>query len=211
MNRKYKVEICYSFKPDFAVCIGAGHGKYGIIDNAYRTRVDSAHREKITIPATTAKGRIRHTFERLINMFPHIDAHAERKIFGESGMEGWARFSDLLLLKEDDALLDTKTSTTIDRFRKAAKPKTLRIQEFATLKTGKCFYGTVEGYVALEKETSITKELAFFLLAILNTNSFGGSRSIGFGKGETKILSLKIGTNVFDEGTIKEKIKQLLI
>ncbi|WP_445613474.1 RAMP superfamily CRISPR-associated protein [Geobacillus sp. YF-1] len=211
MTKVQKIEICYSFKPEFAVCIGSGQGKYGIIDNAYRTRMDNARREKITIPATTAKGRIRYTFQRLMHLFPNISAEVEKDIFGESGIEGWARFSDLLLQEENDAALMVQASTAIDRFRKAAKTKMLRVQEVAMLQANKRFYGTVEGYAELKKEESISAELAYFLLAILNTTSFGGSKSTGFGKGETNILSLKIGTDYYDERAIKEKIQQLLL
>lgn len=205
----YKIEIHYSFKPNFAVRIGSGHGKYGIIDSAYRMRADSSRREKITIPATTVKGRIRYTFERLINLFSNVDENIGKQIFGESGIEGWARFSDLLLKEEEDALLGEKASTAIDRFRRGAKSKTLRVEEFAMLKEDKCFYGMIEGYVMLE-EMDMNKEMAVFLLSILHNDSFGGSKSTGYGKGKMCILSLKIGTNVYDEKTIKEKMKQLL-
>jgi CRISPR/Cas system CSM-associated protein Csm3 (group 7 of RAMP superfamily) len=210
MTKMYKVEIRYSFKPDFTVRVGSGQSKHGIIDNAYRTRLDSERREKITIPGTTVKGRIRYTFERLQHLFPNIDKDMTVRIFGDSGLEGWARFSDLSIDEKENAFLDTQTSTTIDRFRKTAKAKTLRIQEFVMLEAEKCFYGTIEGYIQLENEASFTQELAYFLLAIMNTQSFGGSKSVGFGKGVTKLISVKIGSLQYESGTIKEKIEQLL-
>ena len=38
MGNFEKVIITYSFVPDFSMKIGAGHGKYGIVDNAVRAR-----------------------------------------------------------------------------------------------------------------------------------------------------------------------------
>lgn len=206
MNQK--ILINYSFTPEYSVRVGSGQGKYGIIDNAYRTRLNAQRTEVICIPGTSVKGRIRNTFQRLIPIFYEDHSNLEIDIFGNAKREGWARFSDLQVSDVNNTLKATQTSTTIDRFRKTAKAKTLRVEEFVTLTNQEAFSGTIEGYIGETEE--LIPELVYLLLAIINTDKFGGSKSVGFGSGKVNILSVKIGKKSYTYSQIEDYLTNLV-
>src|SRR5690606_2888721 len=153
------------FKPAFGLKIGSGHGKYGIIDNSFRTRQHPIKGQLYPIPGTSVKGRIRSTYRKYSHLLPDDAKKIEERIFGTEKEIGWAHFSDLV--PNSDCNLSISTNTSIDRFRKAAKQSTLRVEEYLQLTKDGYFSGTVEGF--LPKNIEEENDLVYLLFAILAT------------------------------------------
>lgn len=180
MSQFVKVFIEYTFQLEKYLKISSGNGKNSYVDNAIRTQVDHQRKQLIEIPGTSAKGRIRANFEKVTHLLP---ADYSNDIFGASGQQGWAHFSSLTC--EKPPKVGIATSTAIDRFRKGAKNKSLRVEEFTQTNKGNPFMGTIDG--TLLKTEPYEKQVAALLLALLQVDRFGGDKSVGFGKGKTQI------------------------
>jgi len=206
MSQYESIKITYEFVPESGVKIGAGHGKYGIIDNSYRSRKTATNEVLYPIPGTSVKGRIRATLKKYSHILA-IDSNAIIEgIFGKSGQAGWAHFSDLLPVQEKVSL-GVQTSTSIDRFRKAAKHQSLRMEEYASLEKGNKYSGEIAGYRSIEKNN---KELYALLFALLATTHFGADKTTGYGKGKIRITSVLKNGEPSTIDLIHDEIKDYL-
>ncbi|MED3660544.1 RAMP superfamily CRISPR-associated protein [Ureibacillus terrenus] len=178
--------------------IGSGTGKNSSVDNTFKTRKLANSQKVYEIPGTSVKGHFRSTFKKLEHLF---DVPAE-PIFGEERYAGWAHFSPLRA-KTESVHLEWSASTSVDRFRKAAKNHSLRVEEFITLKEGSFLAGEVDGYIPDETNK---KEVFALMLAMLATKRFGGDKSTGYGMGRIIIESCKIGDWVLKQSEIEEEI-----
>lgn len=198
MTAYVPVEIAYTFKLDNALKIGSGIGKNSYIDNAFKTRTLANQAIIYEIPATSVKGHIRSTFEKMNHLF---NIQADR-VFGKERYAGWAHFSPLKAKKET-VNLEWSSNTAIDRFRKAAKRHSLRVEEFITIRKGSYFIGQIDGYL---ENVDNQKEVYTLMLALIGTKRFGGDKSTGYGLGTIEIQSCKIGDLTLDETNIKTAI-----
>ena len=198
-----KVHIQYNFELDSLLKIGAGYGENSFIDNKMRGRYHMTKGYIFDVPGTSVKGRIRANFEK-IESIVSIDSNS---IFGQEHIEGWAHFSALTSKKPMQ--VGISTSTAIDRYRKSAKQKSLRVEEFVQAAYNDELIGTIDGYIANDIEGQ--KQLYALLLALLRTDCFGGDKSIGYGKGTLRIQKLMIDEQKIDLTNIKEKIIEKLV
>jgi CRISPR/Cas system CSM-associated protein Csm3 (group 7 of RAMP superfamily) len=197
-----KIKITYEFAPASGLKIGAGHGKHGTIDNAFRTRKTADNKTIYSIPGTSVKGRVRSALKKLAHILHLEDGNADEMIFGKSGKPGWAHFSDLKP-KHEKVLLGTQTNTSIDRFRKAAKHQSLRMEEYIALEENESFQGEIEGYREVQ---SNRKDVYALLFALYTTTHFGADKTSGFGKGEISIKEVLINGESVPLANLKNDI-----
>jgi CRISPR/Cas system CSM-associated protein Csm3 (group 7 of RAMP superfamily) len=207
-NQYEKVEIHYSFSPTGGLKIGSGHGKNGIIDNAYRVKRKSDGSTYYPIPATSIKGRIRYSFIKYRHLLTGESENVEYEIFGKSGKSGWARFSDLLPAKDDAVLVGASTNTSMDRFRNTARHTSLRVEEYVQMNNqDESFHGVIEGF-RIKNENK--KDVAALLFSILATDMVGADKTTGFGKGKTAISQVVIGNEEWEPSRVSDFIKKYL-
>lgn len=202
MSSFIKVEIQYHFKLAAFLKIGAGFGKNNFVDNAMRSRQHASKKEIYDIPGTSVKGRIRANFEQIAHLLP-VDA---ANIFGKERIAGWAHFSNLT--PQQPMKIGVSTSTAIDRFRKAAKQQSLRVEEFAQVAYKDQLTGTIEGYVSNNVDGE--RQLYSLLLALLRTNYFGGDKSVGYGKGTIELESVTLNGEALSIENIAQVILEKL-
>lgn len=203
MGTYKKVTVEYTYTLQSLMKIGAGYGKNSFIDNAIRTVRTSDNTEVFTIPGTSVKGRIRANFEQLAHI---LSCGNGDDLFGKSGQPGWAHFSSLV--SEQPVKVNITTSTSVDRFRKAAKNQSLRVEEYAQLDYNDSFHGTIEGF--MPNDDAHEKTLYSLLVAMLNTTYFGGDKSVGYGKGQLVIQRVSIGEKELDMSTLTQYLQQQL-
>lgn len=198
MNKYLKVYIQYEFTLDSIIKIGTGVGANEYIDNALRRTTLADGTEQFEIPGTSVKGKIRATYEKIEHLF-NGTKEQNINIFGTTGKAGWAHFSSLVPKKPVD--VGIMTNNSVDRFRKAIKTYSLRVEEYGQLKQGDQCVGTIEGYILNEKQK---KEVYGLLLALLNTSNIGGRKSVGYGQGKVTVVKCQIGENEIPPSNIKE-------
>jgi CRISPR/Cas system CSM-associated protein Csm3 (group 7 of RAMP superfamily) len=165
-----------------------GPDRYGVDKSAHRD-----HMERLVIPASHLKGKLRSSLEELEPFFDPVDRPDLKRLFGAKCAEGsyeplpaMVRFTDLIsgnLAKEE-----TRARVTINRASQTAKQNQLReVEDLFASGTKISFIGEVTFSAS---DLSAAARLANILkIGLQWLATVGGEKGVGFGRLKSAQLS----------------------
>lgn len=196
---QHKIKIELEIEIDGNLFIGSGFG-----DSTINRRILRDSENQVYIPASSIKGVIRNSFEKLVTLYdfpvksPHdntsLDAFKNSKdtsfitdkIFGSKFDGDKLFFKDAKLSEKVDYDNLVVTRNTIERSLNSAKDGHLFSTEYATnlntFKTDILGYHNDLTIVSELLENKLPAEYEMLIASILITDYIGGNKSVGSGK-----------------------------